>query len=123
MWQSLFLGPYAAFPVTAEVAERLPEEEGGELVGWRSFYCHGSTTEGRAYYMPRGSAGELPKPAPREMYFGGQPGWPWEPDLAGLKPRMEIAWFKREYAAELAVVQAARGSKPTFGWGLLAWYE
>jgi hypothetical protein len=121
MWQNLFLGPYAAFPGTATTADGLPEEEGGDLLGWRSFYCHAA--EGRAYYMPCGTRGELPKPAPREMYFGGDPGWPWEPDLASVDPRAEIVWFAREYAAELAEIEAALAAKPMLGWGLLSWYS
>jgi hypothetical protein len=123
MWQNLFLGPYAAFPVSPETADQLPEEEDGENLGWRSFYVHGVEAEGRAYYMPRGPQGESPKPAPREMYFGGQPGWPWEPALTGIKPSAEVAWFKRAYASELKEVGAALGAKPEFGWGLLSWYS
>lgn len=123
MWQNLFLGPYAAFPIAPAIADRLPEDEEGELLGWRSFYCHGSESERRAYYMPRGTAGESPKPAPREMYFGGEPGWPWEPDLVGVTPQAEVDWFVRAYAAELTEVAAALASKPEIGWGLLSWYS
>ena len=121
LWQNLYLGPFAAFAVHPAATERLPEDEGGERLGWRSFHSHAS--DGRAYYMPRGAAGESPKPASREMYFGGQPGWPWEPGLAEVVPDDEMAWFAREYAAELAEIGAALGSSPEFGWGLLSWYS
>jgi hypothetical protein len=123
MWQNLFLGPYAAFSITRGHADALPEDENGELLGCRSFYCHGLESKRRAYYMPRGADGEPPKPAPREMYFGGQPGWPWRPDLVGIKPRAEVNWFVRAYKTELAEVVAAFGSKPVLGWGLLSWYS
>jgi hypothetical protein len=118
--QNLFLGPYAAFTVRLENAEELPEDEDGEILRWCSFYSCGSESEGRVYYMPQGPQGELPKLAPRPMYFGGQPGWPWQPDLAAVDPRAEVDWFARAYAAELAAVGAALGSAPVFGWGLLA---
>jgi hypothetical protein len=120
VFQNLYLGPYAAFAAPPGTA-RLPEDEGGDRLGWQSFYSH--LSDGWAYYMPRGAAGEAPKPAPRKMYFGGQPGWPWEPDLVGVVPADEMAWFAREYAAELAEVGAALGASPAFGWGLLSWYS
>jgi hypothetical protein len=55
------------------------------------------------------------------MYHGGQPSWPWEPDLVDIDPRAEIAWFAKEYATELAELQSVLGSSPQLGWGLLAW--
>jgi hypothetical protein len=121
MWQNLYLGPYVVLTLTPATSDRLPKDEDGELLGWRSFYCRES--EDRAYYVPRGADGESPKPAPRQMYFGGQPGWPWEPNLIGVEPRAEVDWFVRAYAAELAELAEAFGSKPVFGWGLLSWYS
>src|SRR5262249_39634133 len=98
-WQILYLGPYAAFPTDAK---SLPGEKGGKPLGWRNFSCHLEESypvesEGRAYYLPCGAKGKLPKPAPREMYFAGSKAFPWQPDLAGVKPKDQIAWFKREY--------------------------
>jgi hypothetical protein len=57
--------------------------------------------------MPFGAAGDAPKPAPREMYCGGQPGRPWEPDLAGAVPADEMEWFARDDAAEVAALSVA----------------
>src|SRR4051812_35383633 len=98
--QQLFLGPYAVFPVPRAVARQLPVGEDEEPIGWRSFFIYGDERAGRAYYMPRGEFGEPPREAPRKMYWGGF--GPWEPSLIGMDPRAELAWFAREYAAELA---------------------
>lgn len=121
VWQNLFLGPYAAFDVAPEIAAHPPEEDSGELLGRRVLYCHGSETESRLYYMPRGPDGEIPRSASRRMYFSGQPAWPWVPDFSTIDPAAEVTWFQREYAADLAEIGAVLGVRPEFGWGLLAW--
>jgi hypothetical protein len=120
-WQNLFLGPYAAFPVPPAFGDRLPQNEEGEFLGERSFECH--LHEGLAYYMPLGRLANPPRSEPREMFFGGNPGWPWEPDLVDVDQRAEVAWFTQEYAADLAELEAVFGAKPTFGWGLLSWHS
>jgi hypothetical protein len=55
------------------------------------------------------------------MYFGGNMAWPWEPDLRAIDREAEVAWFAREYAAELAELREVLGVAPQFGWGLLSW--
>jgi hypothetical protein len=102
-------------------AESLPSEKGGKPLGWRSFHCYLVDSEGRAYYLPCGAKGELPKSAPREMYFEGSKAFPWQPDLAGVKPKDEIAWFKRSSPRTRSL--GSRRDQPEFGWGWLSWCE
>ena len=120
---SVFLGPYAEFPVPPGRKEDFPPmEESGEFLGWEDLHCNigvGHRHEDCYRYTPARD-----KQAGRRMFWWGERGALLDDqDLTDLDRQAEMDRFAREYHAPLQLLEAQYGKPPRIRWGLVFWLD
>jgi hypothetical protein len=122
VYQNVFLGPYAEFPVPLDRSDELPpEDKDGELLCSRDLMCnwgYEDRHEDCYRYTPRRSGRKGPK---RTMFFCDKGVCLEDQDLTDLDRQAEMDWFTAAYAKPLRVLTKQFGVPPRVRWGFVFW--